>query len=91
MVGVKWKEEAEPGPPAQGMGHGARHLAGTSLQQAAVEKAITTEIQQTVAGSTATRSFWGKVVVDGQQVFYRAYTLANGTITVGTYTVGLHE
>jgi hypothetical protein len=50
--------------------------------------AITTEIQKTVAGSTATGNFWGKVVVDGQQVIYRAFTLPNGTISVGTYTVG---
>ena len=72
----------------QGLGHGARHLAGTGLQQAAVEKAITAEIQKTVAGSTATGNFWGKVVVDGQTVVYRAFTLPNGTINVGTYTVG---
>jgi RHS repeat-associated protein len=69
-------------------GHGARHLAGTGLQQAAVENAIRTEIQQTVARSAATGEFWGKVTVDGQQVFYRAFTLPNGTINVGTYTVG---
>jgi hypothetical protein len=31
---------------------------------------------------------WGKVVVDGQQVFYGAFTLPGGTINVGTYTVG---
>jgi RHS repeat-associated protein len=69
-------------------GHGARHLAGSGLQQAAVEKAITTQVQKAVAGSAATGEFWGKVVVDGQQVFYRAFTLPNGTINVGTYTVG---
>jgi RHS repeat-associated protein len=69
-------------------GHGARHLAGSGLQQSAVEKAITTQVQKAVAGSAATGEFWGKVVVDGQQVFYRAFTLPNGTINVGTYTVG---
>lgn len=69
-------------------GHGARHLAGTGLEQAAVENAIRVEIQQTAARSAVTGEFWGKVTVDGQQVFYRAYTLENGTINVGTYTVG---
>jgi RHS repeat-associated protein len=69
----------------QGMGHGARHLAGTSLQQAAVEKAITAEVQKAVAGAASSGNFWGKVIVDGQQILYKAWTLPNGTISVGTY------
>ncbi len=69
-------------------GHGARHLAGTGLQRAVVEQAIKAQVQETAAGASSTGSFWGKVVVNGQQVFYRAYTLANGAINIGTYTVG---
>ena len=69
--------------------HGARHLAGTGLDEATVENAIKADIQKSVAKATAVGGdFWGKVVVNGQQVFYRAFGLPNGTINVGTYTVG---
>jgi xanthine dehydrogenase molybdopterin-binding subunit B len=61
---------------------------GTGLQRAVVEQAIKAQVQETAAGASSTGSFWGKVVVNGQQVFYRAYTLANGAINIGTYTVG---
>ena len=70
-------------------GHGARHLAGTGLAQDAVESAISADIQNIVANSTATGNFWGQVVVDGQTIVYRAFTLADGTINIGTYTVGV--
>ena len=69
-------------------GHGARHLAGTGLEQAAVENAIKADIAKAVANASSTGSFWGRVVVDGQQIVYRAFTLSDGTINVGTYTVG---
>ncbi len=68
--------------------HGARHLKGSGLEQVAVENAIRAQIEGIVAGSAASGEFWGVVVVDGQQVFFRAFTLADGTISVGTYTVG---
>jgi hypothetical protein len=68
--------------------HGARHLKGSGLEQVAVENAIRAQIEGIVTGSAASGEFWGVVVVDGQQVFYRAFTLADGTISVGTYTVG---
>lgn len=64
--------------------HGGRHLAGTGLTTAQVEAAIGAQIQ-TIRVGTATGSFWGRVVVNGQVIEYRAYTLANGTINVGTY------
>jgi hypothetical protein len=68
--------------------HGYLHLAGTGLDQATVETAIRIEIQKDVLNSAATGQFWGKVVVDGQTIFYRAFTVAARTIEVGTYTVG---
>ncbi|MGC2330289.1 MAG: RHS repeat-associated core domain-containing protein [Candidatus Acidiferrales bacterium] len=69
-------------------GHGARHLAGTGLEEAAVENAIKADITKAVANASTTGNFWGRVVVGGQQIFYRAFTLSDGTINVGTYTVG---
>ena len=69
-------------------GHGARHLAESGLGQAAVESAIRADILQALANGATSGSFWGRVVVAGQTIFYRAFTLPDGTISVGTYTVG---
>jgi len=69
-------------------GHGARHLAGTSLNQGDVEAAINRDIQTGVKNATQpTGNFWGRVNVGGQTVEYRAFTLPNGTINVGTYYI----
>ena len=65
--------------------HGARHLVGTGLEQGAVESAIQGEIQDVVANASSTGSFWGRVTLNGQTIEYRAFTLPNGTINVGTY------
>lgn len=54
----------------------------------AVENAIKADIQSAVGNASATGSFWRRVVVDGRQIFYRAFTVSDGTINVGTYTVG---
>ncbi len=32
-----------------------------------------------------TGSFWGRILVDGVVIEYRAFTLADGTVNVGTY------
>jgi RHS repeat-associated protein len=68
-------------------GHGARHLAETTLDSGEVESAIQSQIEQSATRASATGSFWGRTVVDGQTIEYRAYTLPNGTINVGTYYV----
>jgi hypothetical protein len=68
----------------QVVGHGARHLTKLGLSQAEVEAAIADDVQ-TIAFSTRTGSFYGKVTVKGQTIAYRAYTLPDGTINVGTY------
>jgi hypothetical protein len=65
--------------------HGARHLAGTGLTSEAVESAITGQVRQAVSGATATGSFWGRVTVNGRVIEYRAFTLPDGTINIGTY------
>ena len=70
------------------MGHGARHLAGTGLSQSDVETAIRQDVEQGVKNATEpTGSFWGRVKVGGQTIEYRAYTMPDGTINVGTYYV----
>ena len=66
-------------------GHGARHLAGTGLEAAKVEGVIRAEVTQAVRGASETGTFWGRVVVDGQKLEYRAFTVAAGKINVGTY------
>jgi hypothetical protein len=68
-------------------GHGVRHLVGTGLDQAEVESAIQSQIEQQIGGADSTGSFWGTVEVNGQTILYKAYTLPNGTINVGTYYV----
>lgn len=69
-------------------GHGARHLKGTGLNQAEVEAAIQSDIESTVKNATQpTTNFWGRVTVNGQTIEYRAYTLPDTTVNVGTYYV----
>lgn len=68
-------------------GHGSRHLAGTGLAAADVEAAIQGEVAGQVASASATGSFWGRVVVDGQTILYKAFTLPDGSVNVGTYYV----
>jgi RHS repeat-associated protein len=69
-------------------GHGARHLAGTGLSRAAVEAAIAEAIRQIQKSSNVVGEFWGKVVVSGESVIYRAYPTSGGPINVGTYYPG---
>jgi hypothetical protein len=66
-------------------GHGARHLAGTGLEAAKVEGVIRAEVTQAVRGASETGNFWGRVVVEGQKLEYRAFTVEPGKINVGTY------
>lgn len=49
--------------------------------------AIKAQVEQSIAKASATGSFWGRVAVNGQTIEYRAYTLKDGTINVGTYYV----
>ncbi|MBI3837746.1 MAG: hypothetical protein HY288_07405 [Planctomycetia bacterium] len=75
-----------PGGVTITFGHGARHLAGTGLSQSAVEAAISQEIQALAAkGAQFAGGFWGRLSVTGQTVEFRAMTLLNGIINVGTY------
>jgi len=67
--------------------HGARHLQGSGLDQSKVENAIAADVEASTKGASSTGGFWGKVVVDGQTITYRAMTLSDGSINVGTYTL----
>jgi hypothetical protein len=66
-------------------GHGARHLAGTALSEAAVNSAIRAQLSRELTGASMTGSFWGKITIGGETIIYRAFTLSDGTINVGTY------
>jgi hypothetical protein len=72
-------------PATVTFGHGARHLVGTGLDQAAVESAIQANVQSAAASASSTGSFWGRVIVDGKSIEFRAHTLSDGLINVGTY------
>jgi len=87
FAGGEGEDEADSAVADITFGHGARHLIGTGLDSGEVESAIQSQIEQSAAKASATGSFWGRTVVDGQTVEYRAYTLPNGTINVGTYYV----
>jgi hypothetical protein len=68
-------------------GHGGRHLVGTGLSKRAVETAIRKEVQGAGRLASETGSFWGRITVRGQTVEYRAFTLPNGSINIGTYYI----
>ncbi|WP_247041373.1 RHS repeat-associated core domain-containing protein [Arthrobacter rhizosphaerae] len=69
-------------------GHGARHLEGTGLGVQEVESMIHQQVTTAVAKTTAeTGSFWGRIELRGTTIEYRAYTLPDGKINVGTYYV----
>jgi hypothetical protein len=63
-----------------------RKLGSEQINAATQENEETSRLSPCFPASTG--EFWGKVVVNGQKVFFRAFTLPNGTINVGTYTVG---
>jgi hypothetical protein len=86
-VGDLLGNAADDGSADVTFGHGARHLVGTGLDQSSVESAIEAQVQQSVSGAASSGSFWGRVVVNGQTLEYRAFTLPDGTINVGTYYV----
>jgi hypothetical protein len=62
-------------------GHGARHLEGSGLSQAAVESGI----EGAVRAAPNAGTHWGWVQVNGQWIQYRAFVLPDGTINIGTY------
>jgi uncharacterized protein RhaS with RHS repeats len=68
-------------------GHGARHLVGTGLGQSEVEGAISAAVRGTVSSADSTGYWWGRVAVQGQTIEYRAWTIAQNAIHVGTYHV----
>lgn len=69
-------------------GHGARHLEGTGLGVEEVESTILQRVTTAASQATSeTGSFWGRIEIRGTTIEYRAYTLPDGTINVGTYYV----
>ena len=67
---------------------GARYLEGTGLERTEVESLIQKQASDSVIHSTAiTGEFWGRVQLGDTVVEYRAHTLSDGTIDVGTYHV----
>ena len=61
-----------------------RHLVGTGLTEAEVQAAIRQSVQMAVRQALSTSEFCGRVSVRGVLFEYRAYTLPNGVINVGT-------
>lgn len=73
------------GPNITFSAHGPAHLEGTGLAARSVEGAIRAEVRQIAKGSSSTGQFSGRVTVQGKTIEYRAYTLENGRIHIGTY------
>jgi hypothetical protein len=73
--------------PRVTFGHGARHLEGTGLSSTQVESTILQRVTAEASQASTTGSFWGRVRINGTTIEYRAYTLPDGTINVGTYYV----
>jgi hypothetical protein len=48
---------------------------------------IMQQLRAASQNAIGTGSFWGRVTVNGTTIQYRAYTLPDGTINVGTYYV----
>ncbi|MFP5245805.1 MAG: RHS repeat-associated core domain-containing protein [Thermoanaerobaculia bacterium] len=69
----------------QAVGHGARHLAGSGLSSEVVEGAIEREVQFVAREASQTGSFWGRITVEGRTIQFKAHTLPDGRINVGTY------
>jgi Pretoxin HINT domain len=68
-------------------GHGERHLKADHPPRESVERAIRDVVEATVSSASSTGSFWGRVKVGETTIEFRAYTLDDGTINVGTYYV----
>ncbi|MFT4285359.1 MAG: RHS repeat-associated core domain-containing protein [Protaetiibacter sp.] len=80
--------EVATNAPKITFGHGARHLEGTGLGIEEVESTISQRVTTAAGQATSeTGSFWGRIQIRGTTVEYRAYTLPDGTINVGTYYV----
>jgi hypothetical protein len=80
--------QAATNVPKITFGHGARHLEGTGLGVEEVESTILEQVTSDASKATSgTSSFWGRIEIKGTTVEYRAYTLPDGTINVGTYYV----
>lgn len=62
----------------------ARHLEGTGLSAAQVESTILKRVTTEASQASTTGSFWGRVQISGTTIEYRAYTLPDGTINVGS-------
>jgi RHS repeat-associated protein len=73
------------GAPKITFGHGARHLIGTGLGKEAVEGEIARVVSAQIGKASATGSFSGRTVIGGRIIEYRAYTLPDGTINIGTF------
>jgi hypothetical protein len=55
---------------------------------ATIEAAIQADIQAITSSSSVNGEFYGRVIVNGTTVEYRAFALPDGRIDVGTYYKG---
>jgi RHS repeat-associated protein len=67
--------------------HGARHVARVGLSPQRVETAIVRHVEAATRGSSITGEFYGRLVVDGVVVQYKAIPRPGGVVSVGTYWV----
>ncbi len=65
--------------------HALPHIAAIAVPPGELESAIERQISEDCSLASSTGSFWGRLVVAGIPIEYRAYTLQDGSINVGTY------
>ena len=64
--------------------HFAGNLTGLPITPEAAAAAARVEVQLAIQGASSTGNFWGRFTLGGVVLEYRAFTLADGTISVGT-------
>ena len=65
--------------------HALPHIATIWVRANQLENAIESLIVEDCRRASSTGSFWGRLIVGDVMIEFRAYTLADGSINVGTY------
>ena len=65
--------------------HALPHIIAIGIPPDRIEESIELQVSGDCSDASSTGSFWGRLVMDGVLIEYRAYTLPDRSINVGTY------